>query len=314
MKRIFIFSVTALVCVHILTSCHKRAGEIKQQVNIPEIKSASAIVAENGKFYIAGKISRFIYVLDGSFAVTDSIPISSEIASDLANGIDKRISGLCFTRTQKGNRLLAIENGYKPGSDSAYLIEPETKTVFPFSLTGFYNRFRDLKIENRVNFEGICSYGNSFILTNRGNLNFRKNYLVAVPHNFYQKQDSAIFQLSKVGFNTDTSVFMGISSPAYSFSSDCLLLVVNPEIKPQDKAGSSKIWIISNFSGMSGMSAINANRIIDLEAINTQFKNREITGLCIQHEDKKKYQIVLAAADSAGTTLFKLDLYKQAAK
>lgn len=298
----------------LLSACDKPEGKITRQVFIPDIHSPTSVISNNGKIYLSAKESNYIFILNDSFSVIDSILVKPRSGANSynQNGINK----ICISQTKIGINILAIGSGAQLQLDSAFLINPETKLVSRFSLHHFYNRFRSTGNENKVNFEGLCSYGNRFILGNRGNLAFRKNHLVVVPQLFYENQDSAIFQLSKIGFNSDSSVFMGIAGLAYAPASDRLWVLVTPEEKDNSgintRGTGGKLWMIDNFSRMNGMSAINPVRIINLEAINNRLNYQKIESLCLLNEDKNQYKILLATGTIGGTTLYELALPKKA--
>ncbi len=254
-------------------------------------------------------------VLNDSFGIIDSIPFHHSDFGKERMGIKAgNISGLCLISDKSEPKLLAMGSGSLPSLDSGFIINLNAKSIQNISLRKFYDRFRGTKVDNRIDFEGICNFGNRYILANRGNPGFPQNQLVIVPRNFYLKQDTVPVQLSKIGFQKDSRVFYGIKGIDYSFTSDKLFLTASP-VFPTNKTstlptGHTYLWITDHFSSMSGITAINPARIIDLQAIDKAFANKSIVGLCIIHEDKTKYHILLLSGSLTGTTLSILELPK----
>jgi hypothetical protein len=120
----------------------------------------------------------------------------------------------------------------------------------------------------------------------------------------------------KLGANTDTASFSGVSGLEYSSKSDCLLLTISTENTYSTNAdgtvGKSYLWLIYNVSAKKRMAAINPDRIVDLEAVDSRFKGHKIESVCIVSENKSEYRLILVADDDKGTTiLFKVRLQKK---
>ena len=297
------------------TGCREAKPKLIREVNFPDIFSPTTIFYNQGKIYLACNEGNKIIVLNDSFGIIDSIPIPHSGFGIDSMGIKAgNITGLCLLPDKSEPKLWAMRSGSLPSLDSGFIINLKAKSLQNVSLRKFYDRIRRTKAENRIDFEGICNFGNRYILANRGNPEFPQNQLVIVPRDFYLMQDSVPFQLSKIGFQKDSREFYGIKGIDYSFTSDKLFLTASP-VSPTNKTsnrptGHTYLWITDHFSSMSGITAINPARIIDLQAIDKAFSNKSIVGLCIIHEDKTKYHLLLLSGSLAGTTLSILELPK----
>jgi hypothetical protein len=101
----------------------------------------------------------------------------------------------------------------------------------------------------------------------------------------------------------------------YSFKTDKLYISVTSENTfnnyDDGEIGKSFLWIINDLSIKKEYSAINPNRIIDLEEIDKRFAGHKIEGICILSESKNNTELLLASDDDDGKTiLFKLSIPK----
>lgn len=300
----------------VLISCNKPEAKLIRKLDLPSYPSSSAITYLNNHYYIVGDDAISILILDSALNISGRIPIydssySGRIAKE--NKFDPET--LTNIRTKEGDKLLLLGSGSLPSRDTALIVDPISFKTDRISLTRFYNRFRKDSM-NQVNIEGASHFANSFILANRGNQHFRKNHLIVVPPDFYYNQDSTSFEISKLGFDADKTIFSGISDLAYSEKSDCLIASITTELNTDNyhdgEIGKSYLWMIANFSRMKGMSAINPVRIIDLTAIDHRFAGQKIEGLTITNEDKSSYTLLLVADNDDGqSAVFEFQLYKK---
>jgi hypothetical protein len=144
----------------------------------------------------------------------------------------------------------------------------------------------------------------------------RYNYLILTSHKFWQDQLNAPITLVRMGINTDSSLFSGVSGLAYSQKSDALLLTVSTEETTstfEDGAiGKSYLWIVRNISSKRNWKAINPDRVIDLTALDRAFSGQKIESVTVMKETKKFWHLVLAADnDNGSSTLFKVVVEKE---
>ena len=197
-----------------------------------------------------------------------------------------------------------------PNRDSCILIDPLTKEQKHYSLSLFYSRLRSAGIRD-LNIEGVTSLPFGIGLVSRGNKSFPRNILIITEDKFWENQGTANFKLIKIGANSDTSSFNGISGMDYSNRTDQLLLTVSTEDTHNSyddgAIGKSYLWIINNISAKKELEGINPNTIIDLEEIDPRFKGQKVESVCILAEDKDKRELVLTADDDkGGTVLFRI--------
>jgi hypothetical protein len=151
------------------------------------------------------------------------------------------------------------------------------------------------------------------LLASRGNKSFRRNYLVFTAAHFWEKQELAPIKLVKIGIQSDTATFAGISGLEYSSATDQLLVTVSTENTNSSyedgEIGKSYLWIINDISSKKRLNAINPDRVIDLEEVDDRFKGHKVESVTIVSESRRHRQVVLVSDDDkGGTVLFRLRL------
>ena len=181
-----------------------------------------------------------------------------------------------------------------------------------YRLDTFYNRLRNAGLTD-LNIEGSASVPAFTVLASRGSKGFTRNYLVFTSPRFWEKQDIAPIKLIKTGIQSDTTGFAGISGLDYSYATDQLLITVSTENTQNSyddgEIGKSYLWIVNDISAKRRMDAINPDRIIDLDEMDSRFKGHKIESVAIISETGKHKEIVLVSDDDkGGTVLFRVML------
>jgi hypothetical protein len=210
------------------------------------------------------------------------------------------------------NLLLTGSGSLKPYRNTAWLVNPATKERREIRLDTFYRRLSLQGIEE-INIEGITMTSGEIVMVNRGNKSHPHNYLVFTPADFWENQSNAAIRLVKTGGNTDTSSFKGISGLDYSVKTDRLLLTVSTEntYNTQDDGtiGKSYLWIINDLSSKKRLTAMNPDKVIDLNALDKRFEGHKIESVCIVSETSSEMNLMLVSDDDNGKTmLFKIKL------
>jgi hypothetical protein len=252
-------------------------------------------------------------ITDTLFSAVDSIHIFDNAEKRIQKEIKADTEAIALINKNQDTNLLVLGSGsLPPYRDSCFIIGPYNKLIKRTGLDTIYKRIKNTGLQ-QLNIEGAASLGGNIILASRGNKTYQKNHLILLPYAFWQNQSTANIRLIKTGINTDTSSFAGISGLDYSFRSDQLILSVSTENTYNNyddgAIGKNYLWIINDFLSKRRMSAINPNRVIDLEEIDARFKSHKIESVCILTENKNEKQLVLAADDDKGSSvLFKLIL------
>ncbi|MEO7444151.1 MAG: hypothetical protein ABIT96_09030, partial [Ferruginibacter sp.] len=163
------------------------------------------------------------------------------------------------------------------------------------------------------NIEGITNLNGNYILSNRGNKGFLKNYMIVLPENFWLHQDSCVIYTLLAGVNKDTAAFNGISGLEYDFASDKLLATVSTENTYSNNAdgeiGKSYLWLFYDMQEKKNYRAVNPDIIIDLGKSDNRFTGHKIEAVTILSRSRKQMDLLFVADDDDGYThLFKARL------
>jgi hypothetical protein len=309
------FIYLAIVCLLVLVAC-RRPLTVQQVQELPEYASGSGMAFFNNRIYLMGDDMSYLLVTDTSFQPIDSIRLLNSTQSRIPKEVKQDIEAISLLRLKKNPSLLLIGSGsIEPYRSKGWLIDIRNKTGKLIEMESFYRRLTAFGIKEK-NIEGVTAFSAGIVLANRGNKSYPKNYLVFTNHEFWNNQSTADIRIMKVGANTDTAAFSGVSGLEYSFRSDCLLLTISTEntysAKSDGAIGKSYLWLINNITTKRRLTAINPDRVIDLEAMDNRFKGHKIESVCIIGEDKSDYHLVLVADNDKGTSvLFKLLLKKK---
>lgn len=304
-----------LTIILIFTSCGCGSGNgnmLKDVKKIDYYPSASGIEYYNKHLYVIGDDANHILVLDSNFRLTDSILLFAATEKRLPKSVKPDLESMT---TLPDNKLLLLGSGsLSPYRNRAWMVDLTSKGVDSIKLDTFYSKLSVNGLKE-LNIEGLCRIPGYFLISNRGNKGFPKNHLILVDKSFWNQQSATPITLIRVGNNTDTSKFSGVSGLTYSEKSDKLLLTVTTEntINTLDdgEIGKSYLWIIDDISTKKRWAAINPNKVIDLEKLDEKFRQQKIESVCITEETKHFLHLVLAADnDDGSSTLFKIIVEK----
>lgn len=277
--------------------------------------SGSGLAYLNDRIYLIGDDATGLLIIDTAFNIVDSIKIFESQQNRIPKELKQDLEAATLVSIKKSPQILLLGSGsLAPYRNTGWLIDPATKQKTQIDLKPFYSRLKAEGID-ALNIEGVTTIPGGIVLASRGNKSFAVNYLIFTSNEFWDKQDSAAIKIIKVGTNTDSAFFNGLSGLEYSKVSDQLLLTVSTEntnSSVQDGAiGKSYLWIINNISAKKNMIAINPSKVLDLEEMDERFKGHKIESVCIIEEDKKQMQLALVADDDKGASiLFKITLKK----
>lgn len=285
---------------------------LKEVKTLDHYPSASAIEYINGRFYIAGDDASYILIADSSFAIVDSIALYSFSNQRIPKSSKPDLEAAAFA--EDGQLLLTGSGSLAPFRHIAWLLDPATGKKDSIRLDTFYNRLLVNGIKE-INIEGCCFIPGSCLLANRGSKGYPKNQLVFAGKNFWQRQSQSPVSTALLGVNSDSSLFSGVSGMDYAPESDRLVLTISTEDTRNSlddgAIGKSYLWIIKNISSKRKWSAINPDKIIDLEKVDTRFKGQKIESVCVIKETKSFIHLALVADNDKGSsTLFRLVIHK----
>ncbi len=288
---------------------------LKEMKVLDHYPSASAVEYQDGKIYVMGDDAGQLLILDSSFAIIDSVPFFTGTEKRIPKNIKPDLESATLLRDKSKTSLLLTGSGsFAPYRHSAYLVDLQTRKIDSVRLDSFYSTLSELGLKE-INIEGACTLPFSLVLANRGNLGNPSNYLVFTQASAITRQRASGINLVRVGGNSDSTEFRGISGLCYAKRSDRLIMTVSTEATANafdDGAiGKSYLWIIRNISSKRNWKAVNPDKVIDLEDVDPRFKGQKIESVCISSETRDFLHLILAADnDDGSSTLFKMVIEK----
>jgi len=305
---ILIFFVTCLF------GCESESALI-QSKQLKDFPSGSAVEYFNNRVYVAGDDARFVLIMDKLLQETDTVQLYPPGEKRMPSGTKPDLEGMAAVKDSNTPCLLLLGSGsLEPYRNTGWLINPSKKHRIQIRTDTFYRRLAIRGVEE-INIEGIVSAGNQMILANRGNKNNRVNHLIITSPRFLQEQATAPIRLIRVGGQTDSSSFAGISGLDYSAKSDRLILTISTENTSNSiedgEIGKSYLWVINDLVSKIRLTAINPNKVIDLEGLDNAFANQKIESACILSESRNWMELLLVADNDNGETqLFRIKIPK----
>ena len=293
---------------------NKPAHRLELSKKLNDYPSASAIEYINGQIFLLGDDANYLAILDSNLNQTDSIQLYSYPEKRIPKDLKADLEALATIRKSKENFLLALGSGATANRNKGWLIDLKNKHKDSIQLDSFYSRLKRLGI-NEINIEGCVSIPGFLFLINRGNNGYPKNFLIKTRNDFWADSTKPI-DVIRMGVNTDTNSFRGISGMDYAPVSDRLILTVSTEDTKsayEDGAiGKSYLWIVEFISSKKDWLAINPDQVIDLEEVDPQFKGQKIESVAVVNETKKELILLLAADNDDGTSsVFKVIIKKE---
>jgi hypothetical protein len=302
------------IAIFLLTGCTSdfTFNNIKTLNDYP---SGSGIAYVNDRIYLIGDDAAYLLITDTDFNITDTVKLFDSAEKRIPKDLKPDLEAATIISTNSFPEILLVGSGsLVPYRNSAWLINTHNKQKREVDLKPFYTHLKKEGVD-ALNIEGIAAIPGGFVLSSRGNKSFPENYLIFTSAQFLASQDSVAIKKIKVGTNSDTATFAGVSGLEYAKLSDQLLLTVSTEntynTTEDGTIGKSYLWIINNISSKKNMIAVNPGKIIDLEQMDQRFKGHKVESVCILSETKKKMQLALVADDDKGTSiLFKITIKK----
>jgi hypothetical protein len=291
--------------IFLLTSCSPHFT-FKNSKLLNDYPSGSGITYFNNNIYLIGDDAGNLLIMDTAFRIADSIRLLESEQKRISKELKPDLEAATVVTINNADEILLVGSGsLSPHRNAGWLINPVNKQQTRLDLNTFYDRLKKDGID-ALNIEGITSIPAGIVLSSRGNKSIPANHLIFTSNAFWNNQDSTAIKIIKVGSNTDTAFFNGVSGLEYSKLSDQLLLTVSTEntynTVDDGTIGKSYLWMINNISAKKNLIAVNPNKIIDLEKLDERFKGHKIESVCIISENKKEMQLVFVSDDDKGTS------------
>ena len=297
-------------------ACAKRSQhELVSVTRLAHYPSASALEFADKKLYVIGDDATRLLVMDTSFNVVDSIALYPHSASRIPKETKADLEAAAFIELKKRRLLLLLGSGSAGPRESGWLIDPVSLKKDSISLSRFYARLREEGLRE-VNIEGCAPIPGFLFLINRGHKAYPTNYLIKTKNAFWSDTNNVAIDLIRIGTNTDTASFRGVSGMDYAPVSDRLILTVSTEdtrsVYEDGAIGKSYLWIVKFISSKRDWLAINPDQVIDLEEIDGIFRGQKLESVAVVQETKEHLLLALAADnDDGSSTLFNLRIRKE---
>lgn len=295
-------------------ACSKPDAKLIELKVLNDYPSGSGLAYLDGYIYLIGDDATDILKMDSQFNVVDRTGLFISSQKRIPKDIKADLESIALIKLNKAPALLLPGSGsLSPYRNVCWIFNPADKEKKQFLLDTFYSRLKNEGIRD-LNIEGAVALPAGIMLASRGNKSFPKNYLILTANRFWENQELAGIKIIKAGTNKDTSFFTGISGLDYSYITDQLILTASTEDTRSSyedgSIGKSYLWIINNISSKKRLDAINPDKIIDLDKIDTRFKGYKIESVCIVTDSKREKELILVSDDDkGGTVLFKMILY-----
>lgn len=293
-------------------SCREKPS-LQSVKELSNYSSGSGIEYFDNHIYLIGDDAAYILKMNIALDSVDTISLYDNKQKRISKDIKADLEGITLVNHNDAPFLFLIGSGsLAPYRNSAWLINHATKERKEIRLYTFYSRLTANGIEE-INIEGIATVSDEILMVNRGNKNHPDNYLVFTFADFWENQSTTDIRLVKTGSNTDTSLFNGISGLDYSAKTDRLILTVSTENTYNSQAdgaiGKSYLWIINDMSSKSRLTAMNPDKVIDLNVTDKRFEGHKIESVCIISETQLAMDVLLVADNDDGkSVLFKIRL------
>ena len=294
-------------------SCNEK--EITSSVHIKKLDnypSASAIECYDGKLYLMGDDATNLLILDTNLNIIDSVSFFSYPDKRIPKNIKPDLEASALYYDSSDTLIFLFGSGSLPPRNSAWSYNFKTKIKASFSLLPLYSQIKQEGIE-QLNIEGACFVQDKLILVNRGNKGYPENHLIITDEKFWNKD--SIFKIFIIPFalQKDTTSFKGISGLSYSKLNDQLIMTVSTEdtrsVHEDGAIGKSYLWVINNISNKLNSKSINADKVIDLEKIDSRFKGQKIESATVISESSELIHLALVADnDDGSSTVFKMSI------
>jgi len=291
------------------------SNHLLKEVKVLDYPSASAIEYFEGRLYVMGDDANKLLILDSSFSVRDSVQFFNDSSRRIPKNVKPDIESMTMIYAGGESQVLLLGSGsLAPYRNNSYTLHHRTLQLDSIRTDSFYSDLSGLGVKE-INIEGMCTMPQSMVLANRGNLSYPVNYLVFTSWAAISGRQRGRMSLVRIGGNSDSTEFKGISGLCYARRSDRLIMTVSTEATSNaldDGAiGKSYLWIIRNISSKRNWKAINPDQVIDLEEVDARFRGQKIESVCILKETRDFLHLVLAADnDDGSSSLFRLVVEK----
>jgi hypothetical protein len=306
----FVFSIFVLAST--IPACREKNARLLAVKSYDDFPSGSGLAVYKDLIYVVGDDAIDIMIVDKNLNATRRIPLFESRGKRIPKDVKPDLESVTLLHPeQKGSFLLTGSGSFSPSRDSCVIIDSAGQQK-RYSLSRFYDRLRKAGLPD-LNIEGAAMLPAGILFASRGNKTFPKNFLVLTNDRFWENQEKADIKMIRLGGETDTSMFSGVSGLDYSYRTDQLFITLSTEDTRNSyddgAIGKSYLWIVNEISAKKKWSVINPDRIIDLEELDPRFAGNKIESVAVLVPEAGKQELILVSDDDkGGTVLFRLAL------
>ncbi len=298
-------------------SCQQKENNSALTVQIKRLDypSASSVEYYNGKLYVMGDDATHLLVLDTNFNFIDSIPIVLYSGKRIPKEIKPDLEASTIYSDSNETSLFLFGSGaLDPYRNAGWKYNLQSNTKDYVYLQPLYARIKATGVE-QINIEGSVFLTDRLVLANRGHKGYPYNQLILIGENYLKGDSSYNISIIPFKIQKDTALFKGISGLTYAKQNDQLLMTVSTEdtrsAYEDGLIGKSYLWIINNILTKLNATSLKADRIIDLEEIDSRFKGQKIESAAVISETSDLIHLALVADnDDGSSTIFKMSIKK----
>ncbi|MEP6750018.1 MAG: hypothetical protein ABJB86_19925 [Bacteroidota bacterium] len=289
--------------------------ELLDFIELENYPTGSGIEFYDDKIYIIGDGSRDLLVMSKKWNKPTLINLFDTAEKKNPKSLTSELETMTVLSVDKKLHLLIIGSGANDKKSKALLLNLKNNAKTWLDLSVFYNRIRASGIPD-LNIEGIAEVYDYLVLVNRGNAANPVNHLIITKSDFWKNQEKASLQTIVVDFESAGDIAgMGISGLTYSDKHEDLFLTIATEKIPTatdpGTVGKSYLAVIENLYRKIGREKgkIKVNQLIDLTAVNKDFRGFDVESVCIQSQKDHSVKLQLVANNDTGRPfLFKVGL------
>jgi hypothetical protein len=297
----------------------KPAIALIRSLLIADFPSGSSINYYDGKLYIIGDDANNLLVLDNNYQQVDSIRLFDFPEKRIPKAQKADFETSTLIKVNGANYLLLLGSASREERKKEMLISLSNavpdgdRSLKPVLYTAaFFEQLKTKGIDD-VNIEGATVIGDLLVLGNRGNTANPQNHLLFTNHIFSNPQNEMALSISKLVLPAQSGGFAGVSELCYVASKDILLLTFSSEITNNSyddgAIGNSYIGFIYDITNKLHYPELLLDEMIDLPAIDKDFENEKIEGICVEGINGNELHIHLVADNDGGESkLFNVKL------
>lgn len=283
--------------------------ELLKSLTLPDFPSGSSINFYDNKLFLIGDDASHILVLDMNYQKVDAIHLFDSPTKRISKQEKADFETSAIVSTEGKDYLVVLGSGSRKNRTSMIRIHLQPEWSFEsFNYRDFLKRLKE-QIED-INIEAATMIGSKFMLGNRGNTEYPKNYIIATDIDFWQRQQEAVISISELELTIKSETFIGISELFYVESQDLLFFTLSSEITSNSyddgAIGDSYIGWINSITHKINQAHLKLDGMINLIDVAEEFKGEKIEGVVACENGSEFILHLISDNDQGESKLFKV--------